>query len=857
MRDQPTGRDGNTAAPSVVDLGEVGAGDVDLVGGKGANLGELGRIPGTAVPGGWCITTEAFRRTVSRDPDVASTVERLTRPDDVDPDDATRRCAEVRTAIGSAPMPADLVDSVSDATMLGGPDAPWAVRSSATVEDSPHTSFAGQMDSFLGVVGVDSVIAHVRRCWASAFSDRAVAERRRHGVDHRDLRMAVVVQRMIAPVASGVVFTAHPVTSDRRVAVVEAVPGLGDALMAGEVDPDRFEVRDGEIVGRTLADRGAAVPPLTADRVTDLVALCRRVEEHFGAPQDVEWCLDEAGFHLVQSRPITTLFPVPDDDDGATHVYVSVGHQQMMTDAMRPLGLSMWQLVASAPMRVAGGRLFVDVTGPLASPAGREGLLAALGRGDPLVGDALRSVVERGLVPTEPDAAAAAPPPGAGPPSTVPTDPAVVSDLVERTWAAHEAAAEALRELSGPDVLAFVRHDVEDLRRVVLGPEVLPAAMASMDAAWWLDDHLREWLGEKGAADVLARAVPGNVTSEMGLELLDVADAIRPHPEVVAHLRSVPLGDDGFLDELDHLPGGSAAGRAIRGWLDRHGARGEGEIDITRPRWRERPATLLPVVLGHVDALAPGERERRVERGRAEARAAEADLLARIRRMDDGDAKAEETAAVIERLRTFAGFREHPKFALIARLGLYKEALTVEVDRLVETGAINDADDATFLTFDELDDAVRTGVVDRAVVARRRDEHRWHATLTPPRVLTSHGETIDGAHRRDDVPSGALAGLAVSMGVVEGRARVVHDVAGARLRPGDVLVTTDTDPAWTPVFVAAAGLVTEVGGMMTHGAVIAREYGLPAVVGVDGATRHIRDGQRIRVNGTDGFVELL
>lgn len=854
MEDRPIGS-------VVVDLDEVRATDVDLVGGKGANLGELRRIPGTAVPDGWCITTDAFRQVLAG-PSVVDALDCLSIAATAGPDDLVEAGALARRVVAAAPVPDEIVAAVTEEVTARGPDVAWAVRSSATVEDSPHASFAGQMDSFLGVVGVDAVLAHVRRCWASAFTDRAVAERRRHGIDPRDLLMAVVVQRMVDPVAAGVVFTAHPVTSDRRVAVVEAVPGSGAALVAGRVEPDRFEVREGVIVGRSTVDRGTDRAVLADDAVVDLVDLCRRVEHHLGTPQDVEWCLADDGFHLVQSRAITTAFPVPATDDGATHVYVSVGHQQMMTDAMRPLGLTVWQMIARAPMVEAGGRLFVEITSRLASAVGRQGLVAALGRGDPLLGDALRSVIDRDLVPTiadEGDAPTA--PPGAGPPPDVPTDPEVVARLVARTWDAHAAAAEALGALSGPDVLAFVRRDVEDLQRVVLGPEVLPAVMASMDAAWWLDERMREWLGERGAADVLARAVPGDVTAEMGLALLDVADALRPHPEVVAHLRTVPPGSDGgFLRDLELLSGGPDARRAIEGWLDRYGMRGQGEIDITRPRWRERPATLLPVLLGHVDALDPGEHERRLERGRAAAREAETDLITRLRELPDGDAKAEETAATIARLRTFAGFREHPKFALIARLGLYKEAMAPEIDRLVATGVIGDRDDASFLTFDELEAAVRTGRADTALdalIVRRREEHRWHASLTPPRILTSHGETFVGSHHRDDAPPGALVGVAVSAGTVEGTARVVHDLAAARLRLGDVLVTTHTDPSWTPAFVTVAGLVTEVGGVMTHGAVIAREYGLPAVVGVDGATRRIRDGQRIRVHGTDGVVELL
>lgn len=341
----------------------------------------------------------------------------------------------------------------------------------------------------------------------------------------------------------------------------------------------------------------------------------------------------------------------------------------------------------------------------------------------------------------------------------------------------------------------------------------------------------------------------------MGLALLDVADVIRPHPEVVAFLRDVADGD--FLDELPKLPGGSEARAAVEDYLDRYGMRCVGEIDITRPRWSEQPATLVPLILDHVRTFAPGESRRRFARGRRAAERKAEEVLARLRALPDGDRKADETRRMIDRVRTFIGYREYPKYGIISRYFVYKQALTAEADRLVRAGVLADREDAYFLTFEEFRDAVRTGRVDERLIRERRDAFRWHRTLTPPRVLTSDGEALAGAYRRDDVPSGALVGLPVSHGTVEGRARVVLDLARADLEPGDILVTAHTDPSWTPLFVAVAGLVTEVGGQMTHGAVIAREYGLPAVVNVPGATRLIRDGQRIRVHGSGGYVEFL
>jgi pyruvate,water dikinase len=212
---------------------------------------------------------------------------------------------------------------------------------------------------------------------------------------------------------------------------------------------------------------------------------------------------------------------------------------------------------------------------------------------------------------------------------------------------------------------------------------------------------------------------------------------------------------------------------------------------------------------------------------------------------------------MIDRVRTFIGYREYPKYAIVCRYSVYKQALLDEAERLVQAEALADKEDIFYLTFSELHDAVRTHQVDAQLIRQRQDAFQTFQTLTPPRVLTSDGEAINGAYRRDDVPAGALIGLAVSAGTVEGRARVILDMAEADLEAGDILVTAYTDPSWSPLFVTVAGLVTEVGGLMTHGAVIAREYGLPTVVGVANATQQIRDRQRIRVNGTDGYVEIL
>jgi phosphoenolpyruvate synthase/pyruvate phosphate dikinase len=865
----------------VRDLDEIDEHQLAEVGGKAAHLGALMRIDGVEVPPGFCVTTGAFRRAVGQLPAFEAAIAELAVTGAGDRDVVARVSASLRLAIEAAPVPEDVARDITRAIGRLGEGVAVAVRSSATAEDLPTASFAGQQDTSLNVVGATSVLDHVRRCWASLFTERAIAYRAEHGIDHRRVRMAVVVQRMVPAQASGVLFTADPLTSNRTVVSIEATLGLGEALVAGQVTPDRHRVRDGEVTDRTVAAKLVAVEPapgggtrsraieparrdvpaLTDEQALRLAGLGRRIAAHLGCPQDVEWCLVDDVFLVVQSRPITTLFPIPRRDDDGYHIYLSVGHQQMMTDALKPLGLSMWQLIALPTMHEAAGRLFVDVTAALGVPAGRAGLLEMMGRADPLFRDALETVLDANPhLPARPVPSSSVPPPAATPtPTTTPPpiefDERIVIDLMERS---RRALGELELELDGASGLAVfdvIEAAVQAGKRALVDPRSQQAVMAGMDASWWLNEHVEAWLGDTAAADALTQSVPYNVTSEMGLALLDVADVVRSHPAALSLLRGEI--DDGFLDDLEAVPGGPEVREAIEAYLDRYGMRCIGEIDITRPRWRERPSTLVPAILDNVRNVAPGEATRRFEAGLRAARVAERDLLERVRALPDGDVEAERTKAVIDRLRTFIGYREFPKYDLICRHDLYKRALLREVDRLVQGGVLDEAEDAFFLRFEELRDAVGTGQVDHRLVAERKASFHATAALRPPRVLTSEGDAIDGSYRRDGAPPGALVGLAVSSGTVEGRARVVTDMADADLETGDILVTTFTDPSWSPLFVSIAALVTEIGGLMTHGAVIAREYGLPAVVGVEGATRLIRDGQRIRVDAGTGVVELL
>ncbi|MGZ3822539.1 MAG: phosphoenolpyruvate synthase, partial [Mucilaginibacter sp.] len=624
-----------------------------------------------------------------------------------------------------------------------------------------------------------------------------------------------------------------------------------------------FALKDGGTKEQAIEPDHQTRQTLTDEQILQLERIGRSIEKHFGCPQDIEWCLADDTFYIVQSRPITTLYPIPEARDQENQVYISVGHQQMMTDAMKPLGLSLWQLTAFRPMFKAGGRLFVDVTPQLASPASRKMIIDVMGEHDPLIKDALMAITERGdFIKSSPDDQSAL---GTIKSSTgkssadilaqIENNPAIVSHLIKRSETSVKELKRNIETRTGADLFDFILEDIQQLKTSLTEPQNRGAIMVAIDASIWLNENMKNWLGEKNAADTLSHSASNNITSEMGRDLLDVADVIRPYPEVIDYFQHIK--NDDFLNELIKLNGGQETRDAICTYLNKYGMRCGGEIDITKTRWSEKPAILVPMILSNLKNFEPHASKRKFEQGRQEALKKEKDILDRLSQLPNGEQKAKETKEMISLMRNFIGYREYPKYGIVSHSFVYKQALMQEAEKLMQTNVICEKEDVFYLTFEELREVVHTRKIDYQIINQRKNEHELFKKLTPPRVITSDGEIIAGKYKQEDLPIGSLVGLAVSSGIIEGRARVILNMEDAHLADGDILVTSFTDPSWTPLFVSIKGLVTEVGGLMTHGAVIAREYGLPAVVGVENATRLIKNGQRIRVNGTDGYVEIL
>ncbi|MBN3925395.1 phosphoenolpyruvate synthase [Nostoc sp. NMS4] len=854
-----------------------------LIGGKGANLGELSKIEGIRVPDGFCVSTEAFKRIIGKTSSINELLEQLSLLKVEDRHKIGELSGEIRSFIEGIAIPQDINEAIARLLSKLDEKNAYAVRSSATAEDLPTASFAGQQDTYLNIIGKEAIYQHISKCWASLFTERAVIYRLQNGFDQRKVHLSVVVQKMVFPQVAGILFTADPVTSNRKVLSIDASFGLGEAIVSGLVNTDIYKVCNGKVIDKKISTKKLAIyalkdggtkeqeieperqnkQALTDEQILQLERMGRKIEEHFGRPQDIEWCLVDDKFYIVQSRPITTLYPIPEASDRENHVYVSVGHQQMMTDPIKPLGLSLFQLTAARPMYKAGGRLFVDITPDLASPVRREFIVDVLGKSDPLIKDALMTIIEReDFIKSLPNDKKELSPgksnkgiSSADFQTQIEYDPTIVPDLIKSSQKSIDDLKHNIQTKSGSDLIDFILEDIQQLKKSLFDPQSFGVIMTAMNASSWINEKMKEWLGEKNAADILSQSAPNNITSSMGLALLDVADVIRPYPEVIDYLQHVK--DDNFLDELVKFNGGKETQDAIYAYLNKYGMRCAGEIDITKTRWSEKPTTLVPMILSNIKNFEPNASNRKFEQGQQSALKKEQELLDRLKQLPDGEQKAEETKRMISLIRNFIGYREYPKYGIVNRYFVYKKALLKEAEQLVQAGVIHEKEDIYYLTFEELREVVCTNKLDYQIISERKDEYKLYEKLTPPRVITSDGEIIAGEYKRENLPAEAIIGLPVSSGVIEGRARVILNMEDANLEDGDILVTSFTDPSWTPLFVSIKGLVTEVGGLMTHGAVIAREYGLPAVVGVENATKLIKDGHRIRVNGTEGYVEIL
>ncbi|MGL1893361.1 MAG: phosphoenolpyruvate synthase [Spirochaetaceae bacterium] len=858
------------------------------VGGKAFNLIKLSKMKGIQVPEGFCISTEVYKKLFLEGDVFNSLLNQLSNLKLEDKDKIDSISSQIREVIGKVKIPEIIVDEIIGQLNQFSDNTSYAVRSSGTAEDLPTASFAGQYDTYLNIIGTESIIEHIIKCWASLFTKRAVIYRIQNGIDHLGVFLAVVIQRMILPQASGIMFTADPITGNRKVSLIDASYGIGEALVSGLVNPDTYKVKEGKIVDKKISTKNIAIYPingggikeskiddehrniqtLTDEQIIKLADIGRQFETYFASPQDIEWCLYDNEFYFVQSRSITTLYPLPKTNNGEKHIFLSTGHLQMMTAAIRPLGMYFFNsVIGSSPSQDIGGRLYADITHDLGTPMGRFITKSLIGvMGDVLITNAVSKIIkDKKLIKTLPKGKDKIfkSESSSGVWSIMLTayknfkknDPEIIKDIIAKEDSLIEKMKSEIETLSGDKLFDFIYNDHLNRRKKVTKPPTSGTLTAVLLSEKWFSKKIEKWLGIKNAADTILMSIPNSISTETGYGLLDVADVIRDYPDVINYLKNPK--DETFFEDISKLDGGETVNRSIKSYLSKFGMRCSGDIDITVPRWSEKPTEIVQIILSNINNFEPNASKHKYEQGLIESEKRIDEIATKVSNLPNGRRRAKKIRKIASLIRNYIGFREYPKFSYIKRYYIYKQALLKEAVLLLKKGLIRDFEDIYYLSFDELWEVVKTDKLDYDIIEKRIEQFKLYEKLTPPRIMTSEGEIISGEYNKVDIPKNALPGLAVSAGIIEGRARVISSFEEADLQDGDILVTKFTDPSWTPLFVSIKGFVTEVGGLITHGAIIAREYGLPAVVSVENATKLIKDGQMIRVNGTEGYIEFL
>jgi phosphohistidine swiveling domain-containing protein len=876
---------------------------LDTAGGKGANLVRL-TLAGFDVPPGFIISTEAYRafvKTNNLQAVIQSALENLSADEAGALDQAS---AKIRAAFSTGRMTAETESAIRAAygNMNG---APVAVRSSATAEDLPDLSFAGQQDTFLNIIGEGDLLKAVVACWSSLWTARAIGYRMRNRISHEDAALAVVVQVMVQSEVSGVLFTANPLTGRLSESVVDATFGLGEALVSGQVEPDHFVVNtvNGEVVSTTLGakkistrgrasggveavteDAGAR-QTLSDDEVRRLVILGSRIQKEYGAPQDIEWALAGGRLFTLQSRAITSLFPLPEND--AFTIWFSFGAVQGILTPITPLGSDTFRCVFTGGARIlgvrttydqqkvlvpAGERQWIKVSDLLRHPLGKRLFGGMVGILEPSIGQIIYKLMD------EPQLGAGS---GRFKLSTVwrlmrfalPTLIRMARTVHDPEKARADFDKVIDRELQknhlvvSGDNFDHLAQRLDFIMSRTLGafpmllPRFIPLLGPSMGMLNLLS-HLSKGDGDVHGLSPLAldvtRGLPNNVTTQMDLALWETAKQIRVDADSFREFSSTDAPSLAARYLKGTLP--EAAQQAVSAFLNRYGARGVGEIDIGLPRWRDDPTSIMQTLQSYLQITDPESApDVQFERGQKTAEEAIEKIAAAARQQRGGFVKERLVRFAARRVRILLGVREAPKFYAVRMIGVARQEMLESGRELVEAGVFDHEEDIFFLSIHELEALSRRESRDwKAIVANHRAAYeREQRRRQVPRVLVSDGRTFyEGLGAETDTMD-IITGSPVSAGVVEGIVHVVFDPHESQLVPGEILVCPGTDPAWTPLFMAAGGLVMEVGGMMTHGSVVAREYGIPAVVGVHQATTRLKTGQKIRVDGTSGKIQIL
>lgn len=864
----------------VIPLTDPLASNLKDVGGKAANLARL-TTEEFPVPEGICVTTAVYQELVD-EPTITSLIDALDQTEEFQ-----EKASELRHRIRDRSLPVVVREAIEDFLI---DDKNYVVRSSATAEDLPHASFAGQHDTILGASGPEEIFAAVSDCMASLFTDRAISYRRKNGIAHDTVSMAVVIQRMIDADVSGVLFTADPLTGNRKITSIDAASGLGEDVVSGTLSADNIRVNKSrnEIISyrhggiEDDSDHKVAQSRLLKDELIQELSECgKRIEELFESPQDIEWSIENGDVWMLQARPITSLFPLPTptpDDDGL-HIYYSYSHRQGMTEAMPPLSIDFsrkyienfldrltYRPASSSSITGAGGRLYLDLTPLLRSSRFAPKVIEGLREVDEAALPLLHDIRDRRLSEFSDTSAIGG---------------RSLGNYLSAVWKLGTVAGwgvvriiqgflkrdyeqTAIQEREWYD--QFAERSISEIREGETEEErIRKAVELSSEVGWPIirrqlissaglisKSILQKWCSDcEEEFEALSRGLRHNVTTRMMLELGDLADIARED-----HTVAQAIIDETELSEIRELEEAERFIEEFDAFIERYGFRGPAEIDPSKPRYREDPSPLIGTIRSKLQSGDEGSHWAQIRKLEADAEKAiesleeevESDILGRVKRPL--------VEPLAKRYRGFMASREIPKYGLSQLWAEVQYQIHDAGDRLVLEDKLDQNEDVWLLEIDELLRFLESPNDPPEIdFEARRVKYRAHRNLRAPRVITSDGEIPQGREPEDEEIDG-FVGNSTSTGVAEGIARVVHDPSKDSLRDGEIMVAPYTDPGWTPLFLNAAGLVLDVGGEFSHGSLVAREYGIPSVVVVD-ATQKIESGQRLRVDGNRGVVEFI
>ncbi|MCW4012203.1 MAG: PEP-utilizing enzyme, partial [Candidatus Bathyarchaeota archaeon] len=813
-------------------------------GGKGLNLCLLVEA-GFNVPRGFIITTSAYNDYVKTnslqliiDENIASISDSI---------ESLQTASEhIRQAFTEGKIPETLRKEIIDTYRRNGLDK-VAVRSSATAEDLPETSFAGQQDTFLNVEGEEALLRAVVDCWSSLWTPRAIGYRRRNKIPQNMVSLAVVVQAMVQSVTSGVLFTVNPLTGVRTEVVINATFGLGEALVSGQIEPDEYVVdkQSGRIKSVRLGEKdGSGKQALDEQLISELTELGAKIEDHYGSPQDIEWARYDDMFYVLQSRPVTGLYPLPvGEKPEPLQVYGSFAHVQGVLQPLTPMGMDVIlqalghiqkKLGGSLSPRenkrflIAGGRLYSNVTELFRNKRYQGIARGVLRFVEPVMESSVEEILaDPRLMKTD------------GKPSfhemslivpvLVPfvcrfigcvlrpvSSRAKINNKIESEVEHWRRTGEGLETLE--EHRDYIHRLLESVHRTIL-KSVLPPVAAGQGMFFQVKMRA-ERLGLDNDALNISRGLPFNVTTEMDLMLWEKVQRIKIDSSSMEVLNK-PVEE---LSEA-YLKGGlpEVFQTELEDFLSSYGMRGVAEIDVGTPRWGEDPAHIIQMIQTYATIDDPEKAPDTVFKRMAESAEASLEHIAEEAGRQWGGISKQVVRYLGFRQRNLAGLRESPKLFIVKMLYNVRRSLLAIGRVLKSEGYLESERDVFYLRIDELEHRDW-----RNTVSERKQQFRLDSNRKPPRILLSDGHAYYGASSSDGK---TLQGAPVSPGHVEGIAHVMLDPSSEKLLPGEILVCPATDPAWTPLFLAAGGLVMEVGGLMTHGSIVAREYGIPAVVG--------------------------